>query len=252
MSLDELRADVREVMAGSLLPEDLAQRVVPAPRKLRSSRPWLVLIAVDGLLLAAASVIGIIAIGSAISGVRFQTTLDFIVLSIFCAVAGELSRRIAVERRLQRIVVTREIDQHYRKTYCAELVTQLREIAAECEVADSAFLQAAVTEIQQALSNVGVPNVQVSILSMQGSGAYISYYAGDEQPIAQGSVIRDFSAVGSRRVICRLPCPLGFDSDNHQLVVVATCSKLGESERALVKDAAAILSAACAHPSQVA
>ncbi|HEX5852161.1 MAG TPA: hypothetical protein VFY36_03610 [Solirubrobacteraceae bacterium] len=143
--------------------------------------------------------------------------------------------------------MSEKVDDRYRELCHAEFLKQLEhDIQDQAGLIDPEFIASVVKGIQQTLSQVGVPNAQVSILRLEDSGAYVSYYAGYDQPvIAQGAVISDFSAIGSRRVVYRLPCPLGIEPDTHQLAIAATCPKLDDSDHEFVADASSFLSAAC-------
>ena len=240
-----LREDVDELLTGKLSPERFAQRAVPVPRTRSPLRSLRVLAAVQAFLLIVIACATAVAAALELSGHSSSTGqlpgLVLLAASVVIAIPT-----VAYFRRLQlHAAASRGVDEHYRALCHVEFL-RLLEIDGEerTEPIDSEFIQTVVKGVRQTLSQVGVPNAQVCILRIEERGAYVSYYAGYEQPeIAQGVVIADFSAVGSRRVLYRAACPLGDQDAGHQLAVVATCDQLADANKRFLDDVIARLQA---------
>lgn len=247
-----LREDAHDLLLGHLPPEYFAQRVVPAPHTLRTSHARQVLGSIYSFLVVVTLVSFAAVPLLAVTGHTLHDSIIGIAgLSLVALSMARSIRSITIDSRHFRLaVVSPKIDDKYRESCHAEFLTQLEhEVQDGVVPVDSESIHSVVKGIQQALSLVGVPNVQVCILRIEDTGAYVSYYAGyDEPTIAQGTVIYDFSVIGARRVLYRLSCPLEVEPDNHELAIVATCSKLSDTDRKFVKEAAALLSRACTRP----
>lgn len=249
LSPDEM---ARDLLSGELAPRDYAQRVVPAP--LQSMRITRAEAALDSLLATSATLAAcasaIAALMLVISDVPRHLLLVLLVPSLAGLSLLQIIRRL-VYRRMWGRVQNRDIDHEYRRlfhdAYVQRAVSAIEALPTN-EAPDPSFVQSLVQDLQRALHHVGAPNPQVCILRREGSRDVVSYYAGPAEPtISHGAVLYDFASTASRRVVYAVSCSMGLEGQQHRLVVVATATHLDPMNEKLVRDTAALLTAACTH-----
>lgn len=246
----------RRLLSGELPPEDFACHVVPAPRVLRTTLVTQILEWLYSFTVLIAVAAGIMSVAAATLGRPARDALSLILIAGASVMLGRLFSAFTFGyRRVNAVVVRDEIDHDYRHSVQTQFLDRLREdIERHACVPDPVFIQSVVERIRAMLKQLNVPDPQVCILQVEGPGAYVSYYAGSELPdISRGTMITNVSTVGARRVVYDRKCTLdvGLEPRVHQVVIVAACNKLDESDKRVIKAATDLLSTACTRQHRV-